>query len=74
MEHKAAGGIDDTSAIFGRSRGISFNLVGQPTDALLHVLGVRENERQKVTSKECLCHSVCVWVKSLFTVSPISPQ
>ena len=45
MEHKAAGGIDDTSAIFGRSRGISFNLMGQPTDALLHVLEACENER-----------------------------
>lgn len=39
VEHEAAGGIVDTSAIFGRSPDLSFNLVGQPTDALLHALG-----------------------------------
>ena len=38
VEHEAAGGIVDTSAIFGRSPVLSSNLVGQPTDALLHAL------------------------------------
>lgn len=36
MEHEAAGGSVDKRAIFGRSLVLSFNLVGQPTDALLH--------------------------------------
>lgn len=36
MEHEAAGGSVDTRAIFGRFLVLSFNLVGQPTDALLH--------------------------------------
>ncbi len=70
VEHEAAGGIVDTSAIFGRSLVLSFNLVGQPTDALLHASVWSE----KMESRRA-CHrnvpSLSVCVKSLLTSSGI---
>lgn len=65
MEHEAAGGIVDTSAIFGRSPDLSFNLVGQPTDALLHALGWSwKLEGRRARHRNV---SVTVGVKSLLT-------
>lgn len=57
MEREAAGGSVDTRAIFGRSLVLSFNVVGQPTDALLHAsVGMWENGKQRGMSQECpLC-------------------
>lgn len=65
VEHEAAGGIVDTSAIFGRSPDLSFNLVGQPTDALLHALGWSwKMEGRRARHRNV---SVTVGVKSLLT-------
>lgn len=70
VEHEAAGGIVDTSAIFGRSLVLSFNLAGQPTDALLHASVWSE----KMESRRA-CHrnvpSLSVCVKSPLTSSDI---
>lgn len=53
VEHEAAGGSVDTSAIFGRSLVLSVNLVGQPTHALLHAsVWFWENGRQRGMSQE----------------------
>lgn len=52
VEHEAAGGSVDTSAIFGRSPVLSFNLVRQATDALLHA----SVWSGKMESRRAQCH------------------
>lgn len=68
VEHEAAAGIVDTGAIFGRSAGLSFNLAGQPTDALLHALewpGKMEGRRAR-----CRNVSVSLCVRNT-RISPV---
>lgn len=67
VEHEAAGGTVDTSAIFGRSPDLSFNLEGQPTDALLHALGWSGKMKGRRACHRNVSVSVCVCVKSLLT-------
>lgn len=57
--HQAAAGAADTAAIFGRSAGLSFNLAGQPTDALLHAAAAGPG---KWKAQECQSMRVCVCV------------
>lgn len=64
VEHEAAGGIVDTSAIFGRSPVLSYNLVGQPTDALLYALvwsGKMESRWTCHRNVLSYCQSVTAW-------------
>lgn len=64
VEHEAAGGIVDTSAIFGRSPVLSYNLGGQPTDALLYALVWSGEMESRWTCHRNVLSLLCV--KSLY--------
>lgn len=71
--HQAAAGAADTAAIFGRSAGLSFNLAGQPTDALLHAAaagsGKMEGAGMSVYACVCTCACVCICVGHVYHIA-----
>lgn len=60
--HQAAAGAADTAAIFGRSAGLSCNLAGQPTDALLHAAAARSGKMEGAGMSEYACVCVCIYM------------
>lgn len=65
--HQAAAGAADTAAIFGRSAGLSFNLAGQSTDALLHAAAACPGKMEAAGMSEYVRVCVCARVDTCIT-------